>query len=173
MEGKARGCSSSEDSDDEVYLQNASDEDELGSSSGSMPKLQFRSSIFTLNMKSKGCWNEEMGMGEVIEKNGKMWINYLRPDFDVYLPNSRFRKSSPGDPSFLLYLSRGIHAGRHATSLCGMCGWGWGLVRGHPSRAEIEALERQCGGIPLKICLATEGRVSFFSFDKVELPVLP
>ncbi|KAL5154850.1 hypothetical protein HKD37_19G054103 [Glycine soja] len=200
MEGKARGCSSSEDSDDEVYLQNASDEDELGSSSGSMPKLQFR------NMKSKGCWNEEMGMGEVIEKNGKMWvttgivrsgkiyssieetlalvsichklfgklqINYLRPDFDVYLPNSRFRKSSPGDPSFLLYLSRGIHAGRHATSLCGMCGWGWGLVRGHPSRAEIEALERQCGGIPLKICLATEGRVSFFSFDKVELPVLP
>ncbi|KAL2952674.1 hypothetical protein AAZX31_19G124100 [Glycine max] len=68
MEGKARGCSSSEDSDDEVYLQNASDEDELGSSSGSMPKLQFR------NMKSKGCWNEEMGMGEVIEKNGKMWV---------------------------------------------------------------------------------------------------
>ncbi|KAH1194649.1 hypothetical protein GmHk_19G055397 [Glycine max] len=65
---KARGCSSSEDSDDEVYLQNASDEDELGSSSGSMPKLQFR------NMKSKGCWNEEMGMGEVIEKNGKMWV---------------------------------------------------------------------------------------------------
>ncbi|KAH1194650.1 hypothetical protein GmHk_19G055397 [Glycine max] len=64
----ARGCSSSEDSDDEVYLQNASDEDELGSSSGSMPKLQFR------NMKSKGCWNEEMGMGEVIEKNGKMWV---------------------------------------------------------------------------------------------------
>jgi len=37
---------------------------------------------------------------------GKLQINYLRPDFDVYLPNSRFRKSSPGDPSFLLYLSR-------------------------------------------------------------------
>ncbi|KRH49059.1 hypothetical protein GLYMA_07G129400v4 [Glycine max] len=68
MEGKTRGCSSSEDSDGEIYLQNASDEEELGSSSGSMPKLQFR------NVKSKGCWNEEMGMGEVIEKNGKMWI---------------------------------------------------------------------------------------------------
>ena len=25
---------------------------------------------------------------------GKLQINYLRPDFDVYLPNSRFRKSS-------------------------------------------------------------------------------
>jgi len=47
-------------------------------------------------------------------------------------------------------------------------------VRGYPpSRTEIEALEKQCGGIPLKICLVTEGRVSFFSFNKVELPVLP
>ncbi|KAG4396203.1 hypothetical protein GLYMA_19G136600v4 [Glycine max] len=127
MEGKARGCSSSEDSDDEVYLQNASDEDELGSSSGSMPKLQFR------NMKSKGCWNEEMGMGEVIEKNGKMWVTtgIVRSGkiYSSIEETFRFRKSSPGDPSFLLYLSRGIHAGRHATSLCGMCGWGWGLVR--------------------------------------------
>jgi len=25
-------------------------------------------------VKSKSCWKEEMGMGEVIEKNGKMWI---------------------------------------------------------------------------------------------------
>nr|KYP76712.1 hypothetical protein KK1_020964 [Cajanus cajan] len=262
MEHKTWGCSSSEDSDDEVHLQNASDEEELHFSSGSMPKLQFRSNICTLKIK--------MGMGEVIEKNGKTWvstgivrsgkiyssieetlylmelgalhlldnggrnisltemyekvsskksgccwklfevyrhlkslgyivgrhgvawslksiksshkpvdlevteerklvhmgskselsinklfgelqINDLRPDFDVYIPNSRFRKFSPGDPSFLLYLSRG-----HL-----------------PSRAEIEALERQCGGIPLKICLVAEGRVSFFSFDKVELPVLP
>ncbi|KAL2952678.1 hypothetical protein AAZX31_19G124100 [Glycine max] len=113
-----------------------------------MPKLQFR------NMKSKGCWNEEMGMGEVIEKNGKMWVTtgIVRSGkiYSSIEETFRFRKSSPGDPSFLLYLSRG-----------------------HPSRAEIEALERQCGGIPLKICLATEGRVSFFSFDKVELPVLP
>ncbi|BAT85230.1 uncharacterized protein HKW66_Vig0048700 [Vigna angularis] len=260
MEDNTWGRSSSEDGDDEVYFQNASDEEELGFSSGSIPKLQFR------NVKSKSIWNEEMGMGEVIEKNGKMWIttgivrsgkiyssieetlylmelgalqllessgrsislaemyekvaggksgccwelfevyrhlkslgyiivrhgvlwslksiksshrpaaleiaedskelidmgsvqrlfselrvNDLRPDFDVYLPNSRFRKSSPGDPSFLLYLSRGYP----------------------PSRTEIEVLEKQCGGIPLKICLVTEGRVSFFSFDKVDLPVLP
>ncbi|CAJ1821480.1 unnamed protein product [Sphenostylis stenocarpa] len=78
-------------------------------------------------------------------------INELMPDFDVYLPNSRFRKSSPRDPGFLLYLSRG-----------------------HPSsKVEIESLEKQCGGIPLKICQVTEGRVSFFSYDKVELPVQP
>ncbi|CAK8543197.1 unnamed protein product [Lathyrus sativus] len=82
---------------------------------------------------------------------GDLKINDLKPDFDVYLPNNRFRKSSPGNPNFLLYLSRG-----HL-----------------PPRTEIEVLERQCGGIPLKICLVTEGRVSFFSFDKVELPVLP
>ncbi|XP_057721083.1 uncharacterized protein LOC130935380 isoform X2 [Arachis stenosperma] len=81
----------------------------------------------------------------------EMQINGSRPDFDVYLPNSRFRKSSPGDPSFLLYLSRGDP----------------------PSKAETEALEKQCGGLPLKIGLVTEGRVSFFSFDKVELPLLP
>lgn len=37
---------------------------------------------------------------------GQLKINDLKPDFDIYLPNSRFRKSSPGDPNFLLYLSR-------------------------------------------------------------------
>lgn len=36
----------------------------------------------------------------------ELQINDLKPDFDVYLPNSRFKKSSPGDPDFLLYLSR-------------------------------------------------------------------
>lgn len=37
---------------------------------------------------------------------GDLKINDLKPDFDVYLPNSRFRKSSPRDSSFLLYLFR-------------------------------------------------------------------
>ncbi|XP_057434233.1 uncharacterized protein LOC130726930 [Lotus japonicus] len=97
---------------------------------------------------------EEMGSLVELSINksfGELNIDDLKPDFDIYLPNSRFRKSSPGDPNFLLYLSRGQP----------------------PSRAEIEALERQCGDIPLKICLVTEGRLSFFSFDKVELPALP
>lgn len=25
-------------------------------------------------MKSKAIWNDEMGMGEVIEKKGKLWV---------------------------------------------------------------------------------------------------
>ncbi|RZC20498.1 hypothetical protein D0Y65_007068, partial [Glycine soja] len=114
----------------------------------SMPKLQFR------NVKSKGCWNEEVGMGDIIEKNGKMWVTTgIVRSGKIYSSIEeifRFRKSCPGDPSFLLYLSR------HP-----------------PSRAEIEAHEKQCGGIPLKICRVREGRVNFFSSDKVELPVLP
>jgi len=49
---------------------------------------------------------ELVDMGSVQRLFSELRINELRPDFDVYLPNSRFRKSSPGDPSFLLYLSR-------------------------------------------------------------------
>ena len=36
----------------------------------------------------------------------RMQIDEVRPVFDVYLPNSKFRKSSPGDPSFVLCLTR-------------------------------------------------------------------
>ncbi|CAN6576991.1 unnamed protein product [Malus baccata var. baccata] len=64
---------------------------------------------------------------------------------------SKFRKSSPGDPSFVL------------------C-----FTRGHPpSKAELEALQRRCGNIPVKVCHVEQGVVSLFSFDKVELPILP
>ncbi|KAG5142714.1 hypothetical protein JHK82_018409 [Glycine max] len=327
MEGKTRGCSSSEDSDGEIYLQNASDEEELGSSSGSMPKLQFR------NVKSKGCWNEEMGMGEVIEKNGKMWITtgivrsgkiYSSIEETLYLMElgaldivdndgrslsltEMYEKVASGKSGccwelFEVYRhlkSLGYIIGRHGVAwslksiksshkaaavevteeskqledtdskselsinklwvlltsalrtlvkklkgeslesllpviqvfyctylggrqcgyvisqsrilridkgvvpVCSLIGFkgdshlGLGgivlipggasvneqlvvlyhvspvRVQNPPSRAEIEALEKQCGGIPLKICLVTEGRVSFFSFDKVELPVIP
>nr|POF03639.1 trna-splicing endonuclease subunit sen54 [Quercus suber] len=80
-----------------------------------------------------------------------MHINEARPVFDVYLPNSKFRKSSPGDPSFVICLTRGDL----------------------PSIADIELLERQCGAIPLRFCDVECGRVSFFSFDEVELPILP
>ncbi|KAL4607838.1 hypothetical protein ACB092_09G203800 [Castanea dentata] len=80
-----------------------------------------------------------------------MHINEARPVFDVYLPNSKFRKSSPGDPSFVICLTRGDL----------------------PSIADIEVLERQCGAIPLRFCHVEYGRVSFFSFDEVELPILP
>ncbi|GLT77389.1 hypothetical protein SLA2020_489820 [Shorea laevis] len=95
---------------------------------------------------------------DIIDKNciselfSKMQINEIRPTFDVYLPNSKFRKSSPGNPSLMLCLCRSYHP---------------------PSREEIRVLERQCGSIPLKFCHIENGRVSLFSFDKVELPVLP
>ncbi|TXG70311.1 hypothetical protein EZV62_005246 [Acer yangbiense] len=42
-----------------------------------------------------------------------------------------------------------------------------------PSKAEIEVLERQCGSIPMKFCHVEHGCVSFFFFNKVELPILP
>ncbi|KAI7985633.1 Metal transporter Nramp6 [Camellia lanceoleosa] len=78
-------------------------------------------------------------------------IDEVRPVFDVYPPNSKFRKSSPGNPSFVL------------------C-----MTSGHPpSKPEIEDLERQCNGIPLKFYHVEYGRVSFFSFNRVELHVLP
>ncbi|XP_072972654.1 uncharacterized protein [Typha angustifolia] len=80
-----------------------------------------------------------------------MHIDEIYPAFDIYLPNSKFRKSSPGNPSFILCLLRDKP----------------------PSRKEVETLEKKCSGIPLKFCYVDHGRVSFFSFDKVMLPSLP
>uniref|UniRef100_A0A1D1YH76 tRNA-splicing endonuclease subunit SEN54 n=1 Tax=Anthurium amnicola TaxID=1678845 RepID=A0A1D1YH76_9ARAE len=78
-------------------------------------------------------------------------IGEIKLDFDVYLPNSKFRITSPGDPSFILCL----------------------LSYNPPSRAEVENLEKQCNGVPLKFCNVDQGRVSIFSFERIELPVLP
>ncbi|XP_035544368.1 uncharacterized protein LOC109014311 isoform X2 [Juglans regia] len=78
-------------------------------------------------------------------------INEARAVFDVYLPNSRFRKSSPGNPRFVLCLTRGDP----------------------PSIADVEVLERQCGGFPLLFCHVEYGRVCYFSFEVEELPILP
>jgi tRNA-splicing endonuclease subunit Sen54 len=36
----------------------------------------------------------------------EMQIDGISPTFEVYLPNSKFKKSSPGSPSFLLCLLR-------------------------------------------------------------------
>ncbi|VVA30923.1 PREDICTED: tRNA-splicing endonuclease [Prunus dulcis] len=109
-------------------------------------------------VSSQGCpeSDEVVDLGSeetrsVIGLLNGMQINEARLIFDVYLPNSKFRKSSPGDPSFVLCFTRGPP----------------------PSKADLEALERQCQNIPLKVCHEEQGWVSFFSFDKVELPVLP
>ncbi|CAD6224326.1 unnamed protein product [Miscanthus lutarioriparius] len=80
----------------------------------------------------------------------KMQIDGISPSFEVYLPNSKFKKSSPGSPSFLLCLLR---------------------VK-PPSRVELEAVENNFRGIPLKYCHVDNGRVSFLSFDEVTLPSL-
>ncbi|KDP41987.1 hypothetical protein JCGZ_27005 [Jatropha curcas] len=87
----------------------------------------------------------------IVKRLSKLQVDELNPNFDVYLPNSKFRKSSPGDPAFILYLIRGSP----------------------PSKAKIEAFERQCGEVPLKYCHVDDGRVSYFSFKSVQLPVLP
>uniref|UniRef100_A0A2P2LDN1 Uncharacterized protein LOC105118975 isoform X3 n=1 Tax=Rhizophora mucronata TaxID=61149 RepID=A0A2P2LDN1_RHIMU len=91
------------------------------------------------------------GTTSLVEMINNMHIQELRPDFDLYLPNCKFKKSSPGDPNFLLYLIRGSP----------------------PSREEIEVLEQQCSNIPLMLCHVEHGRISFFDFKRIELPVLP
>lgn len=78
-------------------------------------------------------------------------IDRICPSFEVYLPNSKFKKSSPGCPSFLLCLLRGKP----------------------PSRVELEAVENNFRGIPLKYSHVDNGRVSYLSFDEVTLPSLP
>ncbi|RCV19744.1 hypothetical protein SETIT_3G409600v2 [Setaria italica] len=81
----------------------------------------------------------------------EMHIDGISPSFEVYLPNSKFKKSSPGTPSFLLCLLRNKP----------------------PSRVVLEMVENNFGGIPLKYCHVDNGRVSFLSLDKVALPSLP
>ncbi|KAI3959407.1 hypothetical protein MKW98_018997 [Papaver atlanticum] len=60
-----------------------------------------------------------------------------KPAFDVFLPNSKFRKSSPGEPDFVVHLSR----------------------EDNPlSKAEIEDLEARCMGVDLMVCHVEDGR---------------
>lgn len=106
------------------------------------------------------CWSikrvksEESGsLTQVTELFSNIQINEVSkiPVFDVYSPNSKFRKSNPGNPIFILCINSGDP----------------------PTKKQIEDLEGQCEGIPLKFCYVEHGRVSFFSFNQIELPVLP
>ena len=47
----------------------------------------------------------------IIEMFSGMQINEARPVFDVYLPNSKFKKSAPGDPSFAICFTRYYYYG--------------------------------------------------------------
>lgn len=87
----------------------------------------------------------------VVEMFKGMHLDEAKPVFDVYPPNSNFKKSSPGNPSFVLCFTSSLP----------------------PSKQEVSNLERRCNGIPLKFCNIEHGRVSFFSFNMVELPLLP
>ncbi|GAV65090.1 LOW QUALITY PROTEIN: hypothetical protein CFOL_v3_08605, partial [Cephalotus follicularis] len=106
----------------------------------------------TVSVQSTAEGSGVMGIVSKDSSNNELFssmqINEVGPVFDVFLPNSKFRKSSPGDPSFI-------------TS--------WYP----PSKAEIEIIHRRCGSIPLKFCQVEHGRVSLFSIDRVVRPVLP
>lgn len=105
------------------------------------------------NSKGQGQGQLLGSSTSINELFGKIQIysDGIRPVFDVYSPNSKFRKTSPGNPCFILCLTSDKP----------------------PSRREIGDIEKQCGGIPVKFCQVAHGRISFFSFDKVDLLFLP
>ncbi|KAF8102130.1 hypothetical protein N665_0201s0415 [Sinapis alba] len=81
---------------------------------------------------------------------GGMQICGARAVFDVYLPNSLFKKSSPGEPSFVACFSEDSP----------------------PSKEDVKVLQSRVAA-PLMFCHIAQGRVSFFSFSSIDLPVLP
>lgn len=99
---------------------------------------------------SLSCALENLGIS-----NGSSDLEHFQQGpklvFDVYLPNTKFKKSAPGIPEFILCIARDCP----------------------PNKNEVQALQLLCGKIPLKFASAESGRVSFFSFDSVKLPVLP
>ncbi|CAH2065733.1 unnamed protein product [Thlaspi arvense] len=87
---------------------------------------------------------------DVTKLLGDMQLCDARAVFDVYLPNSRFKKSCPGEPSFVACFSGDSP----------------------PSKEDIKALQSRVTA-PLMFCHIAQGRVSFFSFSSIDLPVLP
>ncbi|KAL5983975.1 hypothetical protein ACLOJK_018077 [Asimina triloba] len=63
-------------------------------------------------------------------------ITAIKPKFSVYLPNSKYRKSSPGDPNFILCLLR----------------------ENPPSEAQLLNIEKDYKGVSLKFCNVESGR---------------
>ncbi|KAJ4979179.1 hypothetical protein NE237_009959 [Protea cynaroides] len=187
MEVEDWETSSDGTTDLEVYLQDTDDE-EIHYKSGSLPKLQFRKD------KSKARWDAEMGMAEVIEKRGSLWMSmgvvrrskaYCFIEEILYLAQIGALVLLDADDTVLSLKDicekvakgkNGCHweafkAYRHLNLLKDLH---INEVRGQPPlRAAIESLEMMSNGIPLKFCHVDHGRVSYFSFDKLELPVLP
>ncbi|CAH2063846.1 unnamed protein product [Thlaspi arvense] len=87
---------------------------------------------------------------DVTKLLGDMQLCDARAVFDVYLPNSRFKKSCPGEPSFVACFSGDSP----------------------PSKEDVKALQSRVTA-PLMFCHIAQGRVSFFSFSSIDLLVLP
>ncbi|MFS7975551.1 putative tRNA-splicing endonuclease, subunit Sen54 [Helianthus anomalus] len=101
---------------------------------------QLKSASASVEGESENGCEETASITEITKLFGSMQINEVGPVFDVYPPNSKFRKSSPGEPMFILCISSG----------------------GPPTKKQIEDIEGQCEGIPLKFCYVEHGCVSFF-----------
>uniref|UniRef100_K3Y374 tRNA-splicing endonuclease subunit Sen54 N-terminal domain-containing protein n=1 Tax=Setaria italica TaxID=4555 RepID=K3Y374_SETIT len=97
----------------------------------------------------------------------EMHIDGISPSFQVYLPNSKFKKIIPrGNVPFIQPTT--VSSSNSSSSI--------GLpvfLNKPPSRVELETVEYNFGGIPLKYCHVDNGRASFVSLDKVALPSLP
>lgn len=72
-------------------------------------------SMKNVNNKTNAQGMEELGSTTdrdsvdnsfIAEMVGNLHLGGTRPIFDVFLPNSMFRKTSPGNPSFMLCLAR-------------------------------------------------------------------
>ncbi|CAI0394998.1 unnamed protein product [Linum tenue] len=154
MEGWEWEGASGELSDEEICLEDNDDNEELLNLSGHSKKLQFRSDA------SKAIWNKELGMAEVIEKRGKMWITvdfWLR--LGHYISWTLPMYNSPCNTcTRRLQKRRMVAAGSFLRDNMPL------------SIVKIEALESLCGGISVKFCHVEHGRVSFFSMKKAELP---
>ncbi|KAJ4909802.1 Uncharacterized protein Rs2_04423 [Raphanus sativus] len=94
-----------------------------------------------------------------------------RAVFDVYLPNSRFKKSSPGEPSWLAY--QGKRFSLAPTVKASFFTLNYLFHRDSPpSKEDVRVLQSRIAA-PLRFCHIAQGRVSFFSFSSINLPVLP
>ncbi|KAG9459621.1 hypothetical protein H6P81_004129 [Aristolochia fimbriata] len=117
---------------------------------------QCKSTNDILSNSKIHCDDESHGDGDATSSINCIFkdlqLDDSEPTFDVYLPNCKFKKSSPGCPNYLVCLLRDSP----------------------PSRVDFERYERKSEGIPLKYChVGGNGRVIFFSSNKIELPNLP
>ncbi|KAI3858664.1 hypothetical protein MKX03_027367 [Papaver bracteatum] len=93
----------------------------------------------------------EEGFGTTDGFRNKQMNNAAKPVFDLFLPNNKFKKSSPGVPDSIVYLTTSPPP---------------------PSKEEIEDLEIRCKGVAVKVCNVEKlGRVRIFAYEKTEFPL--